>query len=68
MLRYKLFDAHNLLQVTVIVKGNGSGDDGDSGCAGSISAGAIGGLLLAGAIILKIKIKTTRRIKDEKKN
>ena len=66
MLRYKLFDAHNLLQVTVIVKGNGSGDDGDSGCAGSISAGAIGGLLLAGAIILTRKNKN-KNYKEDKR-
>ena len=64
MLRYKLFDAHNLLQVAVTVKGNGSG--GNSGCAGAISAGAIGGLLLAGAIILTRKNKN-KNYKEDKR-
>ena len=54
MLRYKLFDAHNLLQVSVIVRG----EDKQSGCEGAVSSGGImvGALsAIAGVVLSKKK-------------
>ena len=59
MLRYKLFDAHNLLQVSVTVKGKAQ--TSENGCMGSISASAAGvGVLLASAVILIRKNKNSK--------
>ena len=59
MLRYKLFDAHNLLQVSVTVKGKAQ--TSENGCMGSISASAAGvGVLLASAVIFIRKNKNSK--------
>jgi hypothetical protein len=66
MLRYKLFDAHNLLQVTVTVKGNGSG--ANAGCNGTLSVGVSAvSVLLAGAIMTTIKNKNGNKNSKEDK-
>jgi len=66
MLRYKLFDAHKLLEVTVTVQGGKDGS-GKSGCAGAAFVGSIGtGVLLAGATLLKKKNKNKKSKEDER--
>lgn len=56
MLRYKLFDAHNLLQVTVTVTTNGKGNANGNGCAGAIPLQALGiSVLSASTAVLKRK-------------
>lgn len=63
MLRYKLFDAHNLLQVSVTVEEKAS-----SGCAGSVATGAVGMCaLLAGVAGTVVKYKKDKERKHEKK-
>ncbi len=58
MLRYKLFDAHNLLQVNVIVKEEVKTE---KGCMSAITGSAIGtSLLLASAVILIRKNKNSK--------
>ena len=65
MLRYKLFDAHNLLQVHITVQGDE--DNAESGCSSIVSAGGIGAsVLLAGASILIMKNKNKKSKEDKK--
>jgi hypothetical protein len=63
MLRYKLFDAHNLLQVHITVQG----DDEESGCSSALGAGGVGAIgasvLLAGASKCIMKNKKSKEDK-----
>jgi hypothetical protein len=63
MLRYKLFDAHNLLQVHISVQG----DEEQSGCSSALGAGGVGAIgasvLLAGASKCMMKNKKSKEDK-----